>query len=216
MTLLLSSSIFLAVRAEDLVILDAARGEYLLLPGGGAALAVSHDSNEVWGACAELAEALRDLGALYDGETPVSRPTLPASPVHHLGDDLRAAMGPRELLRWGLASLDMVSGYWRKPFPILIAAEAQAPVHLSDQERLIGATATFRRLLPWVPFQGVCLFRSLMLRAYLRRAKLSASLVIGCRTWPFEAHCWLQAGDLVLDDTADHVASFTPLMVVPG
>ena len=72
----------------------------------------------------------------------------------------------------------------------------------------------FRELLPWVPFQGECLFRSVMLQAYLRRRGLASALVIGCQTWPFEAHSWVQAGDLVLDDWVDHVLGFTPLLAI--
>ncbi len=110
----------------------------------------------------------------------------------------------------------MLRAYWRRPFADLIMSELAAPTYSPEIVRLTASAAVFRELLPWVPFQGVCLFRSLMLRAFLRRSRLSATWVIGCRTWPFEAHCWLQSGDLVLDDTADHAASFTPLLAVPG
>jgi hypothetical protein len=37
--------------------------------------------------------------------------------------------------------------------------------------------------------------------------------VFGVRTWPFHAHCWLQCDDVVLDDQADRVAAYAPILV---
>ncbi len=58
MRILLSPNVYLAVRAEDLVILDIAQGEYFLLPGAGVGLTVSNDSKEVSGVPLELTSAL--------------------------------------------------------------------------------------------------------------------------------------------------------------
>lgn len=58
-----------------------------------------------------------------------------------------------------------------------------------------------------------CLVRSLALRDYLERRCASAALVFGVTARPFKAHCWLQQGDLVLNDGLDAVAPFTPILV---
>lgn len=71
----------------------------------------------------------------------------------------------------------------------------------------------FQRWLPWVPFQGRCLYRAFMLREFLRLAKQDADWIVGVRTWPFEAHCWLQADALLLDDDIDRVSVYTPILV---
>lgn len=214
MELFLSPSIFLAVRAEDLLLLDASVGEYLLLPDAGDGVAVAPDSNRVSVGSATLAEALASLGAFAPQALPIDRRPIPPPPTCDLGGELGPPSAAADRLRMLLTSADMVRGYWRAPFGKLVAKELAAPVMASDIDRLASASQTFRRLLPWVPFQGECLFRSLMLRAYLRRLGLSATWVVGCQTWPFEAHCWLQSGVVVLDDTAEHAASFTPLMAV--
>ncbi|MEW6596972.1 MAG: lasso peptide biosynthesis B2 protein [Pseudomonadota bacterium] len=83
-----------------------------------------------------------------------------------------------------------------------------------DAELLIPRATTFAQLAPWVPSQGACLFRSFMLLAFLRAAGLDATWVFGVRTWPFQAHCWLQAGEVVLDDAVERVSSFTPILTV--
>jgi hypothetical protein len=79
---------------------------------------------------------------------------------------------------------------------------------------LLEEAARFARMAPWLPRDGLCLMRSLQQRLYLTRRGLSAAWVFGVRTWPFEAHCWLQAGDVVLDDTAEHAGAYTPILVV--
>ena len=53
-----------------------------------------------------------------------------------------------------------------------------------------------------------------MLRRFLHRRGLDAAWVFGARTWPFAAHCWLQVGDVVINDRIDHVDRFAPVMVV--
>lgn len=214
MDLFLSSHMFAAARAEDLVLLDAVAGEYMLLPGAATGVIAAADSNRLSGASPLLAEALDELGALSQQPAPAGRRPIPPPPTFDLGQEAGPPASGRDLAHWLLSGGDMLRGYWRRPFGALVAAERAAPQGVSDPGEVATAARVFRRLLPWVPFQGECLFRSLMLRAYLRRLGLSATWVIGCQTWPFEAHCWLQVGPLVLDDTADHAASFTPLMAL--
>jgi hypothetical protein len=36
--------------------------------------------------------------------------------------------------------------------------------------------------------------------------------VIGVKLNPFAAHCWLQVGDVVLNDLPERVAAFTPIL----
>lgn len=73
----------------------------------------------------------------------------------------------------------------------------------------------FYWLRPFV-FSGKqrCLFHSLMLLSFLNRFGFHPRWVFGVRQAPFGAHCWLQDGDAVLNDTVEHVAMFTPIMVV--
>ncbi|GAD58270.1 hypothetical protein MBEBAB_0520 [Brevundimonas abyssalis TAR-001] len=39
-------------------------------------------------------------------------------------------------------------------------------------------------------------------------------MVFGIKLVPFGAHCWVQAGETVLNDTVDNVSEYTPIMVV--
>lgn len=59
-----------------------------------------------------------------------------------------------------------------------------------------------------------CLLRSLALQDFLARHGHVSALVFGVRLHPFRAHCWLQHGSTVLNDTIEVIGSFRPLRTV--
>jgi hypothetical protein len=59
-----------------------------------------------------------------------------------------------------------------------------------------------------------CLPRSMALASCLFQAGFGVQLVIGVRLRPFSAHCWVQDGVTVLNDTPEDVAIFTPIFVL--
>lgn len=73
----------------------------------------------------------------------------------------------------------------------------------------IEAARRFRSMRPFVPLLSRCLPRSLLLRSYLRLGGHDSVLVIGVRLFPFEAHSWVQAGDVVLTDDLDLIAAYS-------
>lgn len=80
-----------------------------------------------------------------------------------------------------------------------------------DDVSLARLVATFDELRAFVPRLGRCLPHSLCLRDFLGLHGIGADIVFGVRTHPFEAHCWVERDGHVLNDTADHVAWFTPI-----
>lgn len=73
----------------------------------------------------------------------------------------------------------------------------------------------FYRLRPFLfSADNACLFDSLVLILFLRRLGVFPEWVFGVRTGPFSAHCWLQHGHTVLNDSVDNVRSYTPIMLV--
>ena len=87
----------------------------------------------------------------------------------------------------------------------------------SRQEGLPGCSFTRSNELrgqPFAPFQGECLFRAFLLLAYLRLEGRHATWVFGVRTYPFQAHCWLQVGDMVLNDAVERICGYTPIFAV--
>ncbi len=78
----------------------------------------------------------------------------------------------------------------------------------------IAAVETYlgaRRMIPVAPR---CLPDSLALLDWLFRRGLAADLVFGVKLNPFSAHCWLQSGEVVLNDALDTVRLHTPILIV--
>lgn len=72
----------------------------------------------------------------------------------------------------------------------------------------------FRALRPLYPKRNVCLFDSLALLDYLAYDGFFPTLVFAVRLHPWSAHCWLQEGSCVLNDTVDHVRDYTPILAI--
>lgn len=81
-------------------------------------------------------------------------------------------------------------------------------------QRLFDAADEFRWARPYVPVEPVCLLDSLALTRFLAKRGLHADIVIGITSEPFSAHCWVQVGDIVLDDTVGHASGYTRMRVV--
>jgi hypothetical protein len=83
-----------------------------------------------------------------------------------------------------------------------------------DLERLRFRTSVFGSLRLFYPRNYQCLFDSLALINFLARANMYPDWIFGVSADPFEAHCWVQTGRVVLNDTIERVSAFTPIMCV--
>jgi hypothetical protein len=88
---------------------------------------------------------------------------------------------------------------------------ANGVIHVECVERLV---TTFKVLRPWYPRPYRCLFDSLALFEFLARHRFAPALTFGIVADPFEAHCWLQNGNMVLNDELERVRRFTPILSV--
>lgn len=100
--------------------------------------------------------------------------------------------------------------HWRSMAQIVAQVESWKVRHSSRIEALRARTTEFQSLRPLYPRPYRCLFDSLALLHYLHRFGLGATWVFGVRGEPFEAHCWLQSGETVLNDSVDRVVAHTP------
>ena len=78
----------------------------------------------------------------------------------------------------------------------------------------MALVSRFQRARSFVPIKPICLQDSLALREWLARRGAGAALVLGVRLDPFAAHSWIQLGDMVLNDSADRVSAYTPILAV--
>ncbi len=59
-----------------------------------------------------------------------------------------------------------------------------------------------------------CLARSIALAGCLAAKGDRSMVVLGVTSPPFSAHCWVQQGEFVLNDTIEEVQRYTPILVV--
>lgn len=92
------------------------------------------------------------------------------------------------------------------------ARRGTRPGDMADCRHLV---AVFARLRPFFfSSRDRCLFESLALLEFLAAQGHHPSWMFAARARPFAAHCWLQEGDTVLDDSLEHVSDYTPIMRV--
>jgi Transglutaminase-like superfamily len=81
----------------------------------------------------------------------------------------------------------------------------------SDAIRLIIA---FKNLRPLYPRPYLCLFDSLALLEFLAGHHSYPRIVFGVVADPFQAHCWLQEGGVLLNDDLERVGRYKPILSV--
>jgi hypothetical protein len=105
--------------------------------------------------------------------------------------------------------LNSLIAYRRTRAPRQIPTPAEPSLqHLRD------VTSIFRRARLYVPIEPCCLLDSLALARFLAHHNLHADIVFGVTGDPFSAHCWLQVGTLVLNDSVGNVDTYTPIRVI--
>ena len=84
----------------------------------------------------------------------------------------------------------------------------------TPESSILEASDRFRCARLYVPIKTCCLLDSLAMLRFLSYRRLSAHLVFGVTSDPFAAHCWVQSGDWVLNDTVGNVIAHTPIREV--
>lgn len=195
---------------DDVVILDVGADRYSCLVGGGNQLtpvgsgAVSADD--------DVLQELQSAGLIAsDPGAPTCR-----SPVAPRGE-LIAGEYPGRIKRLDtmVRTLAATAAFRNQSLSQLIddAGPRSSRSARVDCRRVSARASAYRTVLPFIPFEGLCLQRAWQLRRILASDGQPVDWVFGVKTWPFFAHCWLQIDDLVIGDRFDRVRSFTPIAV---
>lgn len=78
----------------------------------------------------------------------------------------------------------------------------------------ITPAIAFRNARRLVPLRGNCLSDSLALMRWLAGHGEGATLVFGVKLDPFAAHCWVQSGDVLLNDHPERVERFARIRAI--
>lgn len=223
----LSRDVYSCVANRHLVFLDLRRDKYLCLDQDSSAVLLAGVSGSQHAESQDLLEQIagsllnqelldgRSVGRAIGGAPDVEAPRRALSE----GDDLlrgtisfadricfmRAATYIRARLKF-LAIKNIVDGIREK-------RETIGPSITSIEDAYLHRMVTiYRRLRPQFPAKYCCLFDSLALLEFLGSHRLLPTLVFGVKMDPWGAHCWLQDGDVVVNDTVEYVRDFAPIM----
>jgi hypothetical protein len=162
--------------------------------------------------CWEKAGLLVQNGRLAADGLPVSRLATPRAECAVLSADVaKARLSALRVVRMISNSMWVRRSLRRFGLGKTIRSIQQLPAH-----DLNGASAMVKEILRayWAIrkyfAQGNpdCLSRSLALFRMLRQAGTDSSVCIGVRKCPFAAHAWVEAGNLLLNDSPENVGQY--------
>ncbi|GAY24786.1 MULTISPECIES: lasso peptide biosynthesis B2 protein [Sphingobium] len=192
---------------KDLILLDLSDDSYLCLQGADGEdviLALRGDDHDPGN---PVIREVIDAGLLraVDNHVPtILDPTWPVDGMPPRGNALASlTLIPAVIL--GLVHY----GLRRKALlrrPIRTAAKVRL-----DDAGVIRLVQRFRQLRILLPRSGRCFVQSWLLLRLLRKRGVAAEWIFGVRTYPFEAHCWVEWQGRVLNDWADHVRWYDPI-----
>jgi len=206
----LAPDVHMALVDGDVVLLDARNDHYACLAACDAGAIRTGYAARRW----EEDELVRDFAAagflVPASGAPVIVEPAPPLPAH----DLHTLIGDVPRLSRGDLAMAMASGLataWRlrlqRPRRWLRHRAGRAV----PQDHCIALARRFAEAHLHVPGLARCLPRSLALIDFLDRHGATAQLIFGVRTHPFEAHCWVQTGDVILNDTVSRACWYTPI-----
>jgi hypothetical protein len=204
----------LARVGEDLVLMDLAQDAYLCLPQAAPGLALWPDGR-LLPADPALAADLVAAGYASTSAQPAQAPP-PPKPSRAL-EPVPPALGLSDGMRLLGCLLDLARHYRGRPLPEILEFIARRRrrlvVRRADPAVLAPLISSFEHGAAWLPAPRKCLARSFLLLAFLHRQGLDADWVFAVRTWPFDAHCWLQLGEVALDEAPERLAAYQPILV---
>lgn len=164
---------------------------------------------------------LLDQGLIVSAELPGISPQAPPSPAESSllddwdGDFTLAAL-PAALIRQTYCSFSYRRRGLRKNLDAIrtLKTKLASRDDADDQTAARGIVEAHLLCGRLLPSRDRCLPRSLALVTALLKAGHRADLVFGVNTSPFAAHCWVQRGRQVLNDSLDHARKYTPILVL--
>lgn len=166
-------------------------------------------------------DALISRGLLVEAPTPVPlRPcTLPPLPEESVLDQplprgsLRQAVGA--LGRLTAVQLRLkIAGLARTLSSISVMKARLEPVRGNPDMLLCRTMAGFGRATGVATILDNCLGQSIAIAHAMLARGLRPDVVLGVRLGPFNAHCWVQYENRLVNDRFDMVRTFTPILLI--
>lgn len=213
----IASGVGVALIGEKAIVLDIRKDRYTLWDGTCAAALAVLSSGQPCHLSPDDCRRLERHG-LVTGDAAIPGPWLTASDIRMPGDS--ALEGPEG---GKVRPLDVLKSVWdclraridlrRDTLQEVLTALPCVPRGRTTHDLLAHARA-FDRARRLAPVRPRCLPDALTYARMARRAGFAVDLVFGVKLHPFEAHCWVQTGSLVLTDPVDKVRRFTVVLAL--
>ncbi|WP_198351105.1 lasso peptide biosynthesis B2 protein [Flavisphingomonas formosensis] len=202
-----------AAIGDHLVIMDLAANSYVCV--AGALIPASDDTPLI----ERINEATR-LALIEDGvlvakaEDGLEAADLPAYPTRDLPFEMPPAWPGLATTVELLARIVLAQGARRFPSPArwLRRLNSKDRFDVLPEAEIVWRVRQVQSAALYLPGMSGCLVNSMVLHGLLRSRGARTRWVFGVRLHPFEAHCWVQWRDLVLNDRVEHVRWFTPVV----
>ena len=147
--------------------------------------------------------------------------TRPQGSLEEFDLDSRPQASAGELWRFAGSCLRAQLALKLRPIQSIVEAVRDRKVRRAasgrpaDPLRLRRLVTAFARLRPlFYTLRGACLLDSLTLLHFLSAEDIHPDWVFGVKTEPFDAHCWVQQGEVLLNDVPDRVRQYSPILLV--
>jgi hypothetical protein len=159
------------------------------------------------------------MGLVAESPTTSHRRALPQAPTAELDRHEPAKISMLDKLRFVRSAWIAHRCLRDQPIQEVVQARIERRRKFSDVVAFDFGQATqpvraFTTLRPFIPRNYLCLFDSLALLDFLAEYRLFPDFVFGVIADPFEAHCWLQADGVVINDSVERVSLYKPIMCV--
>lgn len=181
-----------------------------------------HDVVDGTNAATETCEQLVALGIFEASDTavPITPCSAPIPPDRSLAENTHR---PGLKSRWetGRAMLALSAASLRLRYRGLertladIRARKRRLVTRENRERVIDTIAQgYQGTRTFLSEQDRCLVRSLAISRRLLAAGVAPDLVLAVKLQPFQAHCWVQLGPLLINERREVVRDYTAILIV--
>lgn len=234
---LLAPHVYPCVSGQHVVLMDLERDKYVAVAPAHrlaewvrgwpvqAARAGGEDRNPDGAADALLSQMLAH--GMLVSDPYVGKPAVPISTVRAQGSlvefdlDERPQARAADLSRLAASHLRARLSLALRPIQSIVEAVRERKARgagqraPADANRLRARVRAFTRLRPlFYTVRGACLLDSLTLLNFLSAEGIHPDWVFGVKTEPFDAHCWVQQGEMLLNDVPDRVRQYSPLLLV--
>lgn len=223
----LAPDVYFCCRGDDFVFLDLGRDEYTLVNGPTAAAlrSVFRAEPSVY----EEQHAAERLGELLTAgllttepaNSKTLAPTAIDMAVEELIDSQDLTTVPITLgnvwhfvLACATAAMKLRWSKLDRTVAGVACRKAQHTHRMIDVQRARELVSVFERLRFLFPRDFLCLFDSLALIEFLARYRIFPDWIFAIRLEPWGAHCWVQHGSAVFNETVEEAAGYTPVMSV--